>query len=418
MAITLSFVSVPAYTKDNTIKVSARVTQSEGWDVSLFVRAYGDNLATVYPPIININELEYRSSGSNFSLTVPLYIGTTIMDDGEFGVDLGGVAINPNNPDDYDSGETTRQSFKDTLRPQKPICYIHAVTPTTARVTWSSFSDPAPSSGYNGGVVNLERWNGSAWVSAGSKSFTPAAIYVEFTGLGGDPYRAQVRHDDKAGNNSYYSDYKELTLNSAPGAPTIKTPAANGSTINQRPKVIANVPTDADGNTVKVKAVFKNAGTTKCTVESGYVTQGTGTVTLTPTADLGTGTISVELSAHDGTEWSTTNTYTFSVVAAPTFPVLDAHTSISAVTLNNLTTWINNARQFRGLAAFSFTDGDVTKNVTQIKKVHLDERREKTTEVLAVVGVTPVWTDPVITAGVTERRGIHWTEIFNYLKQI
>lgn len=413
MAVSITNISPLANTaiNYNVPSFSARVADPDELvtDVTLTAQIWEDG----NPQVIYSVSGGYHPSGTQISMTL-----SESLPDGVYRWRLQASSYW-----EYSMLDTTQTPERiltiDIVAPNSPSCSIATLSSTSIRVTSSAFSDPSPSSGYGSRRAYLVRWNGSSWEPHTYKTFdSSSSESVDFTGL--DPaqqYRVRVSHHDRAGNSTY-SDYATVTLNSAPTAPVIATPTTSGSTFNQRPKVIVNVPTDTDGNTVKVKAVFKNAGTTKCTVESGYVTQGTGTVTLTPTADLGTGTISVELSAHDGTEWSTTNTYTFSVVAAPTFPVLDAHTSISAVTLNNLTTWINNARQFRGLAAFSFTDGDVTKNVTQIKKVHLDERREKTTEVLAVVGVTPVWTDPVITAGVTERRGIHWTEIFNYLKQI
>lgn len=313
----------------------------------------------------------------------------------------------------------TRTITIDTVNPRKPTCTIGSVTSTSVRIYSDSFSDPSPSSGYGSRTAYMDRWTGSSWTSFGTKTFSFSSTqYVDYTGM--DPatqYRVRLRHTDKAGNYTY-SDYVAITLNSAPAAPTIAAPSSSGSTFNNRPKVIANVPVDVDGNTVKVQAVFKSGATEICTVESAYVTQGTGTVTLTPTADLPPGTITVELSAHDGSVWSTVNAYAFTVVTVPAFPVLATDTGIRAAYLNNLTEWINNARQFRGLAAFSFTDGAVLANSTQIKAIHLAERRTKLAEVLSPVGVTPSWTDETITANLTQRKGIHWLEVFNYLKQI
>ena len=63
-------------------------------------------------------------------------------------------------------------------------------------------------------------------------------------------------------------------------------------------------------------------------------------MTLTPTANLGTGTISVELSAHDRTERSTTNTYTFSGGGTDLSGTGCSYKHIGS-DFKQLTTWIN-----------------------------------------------------------------------------
>ena len=119
-----------------------------------------------------------------------------------------------------------------------------------------------------------------------------------------------------------------MGLNQPPNPPTILTPKTAGYTLNVRCPIVVNVPSDTDGNTVQVRATFKNSGGTElCQVTSSFVTQGTGTVKLTPTLDLPVGTITVVLDAYDGTTWSTTNTYTFVVSSRLSFTVVSTDQS-------------------------------------------------------------------------------------------
>jgi hypothetical protein len=214
-------------------------------------------------------------------------------------------------------------------------------------------------------------------------------------------------------------DLEEYSLNTAPNPPTLSHPSSTGYTFNVRPKVVVNVPSDANGNTVQIRATFKNSsGTVLNTQTSSFVTQGTGTVTLTPSVDLPTGTITVVLDAYDGTAWSSTNTYTFVIQATPSFSVQANDTGVSKVNIDNLETWVKNHKAFRGLSGTSEIIEDIVQNSTDIKASHLTSFRSEMTTLLAKVGITPTWTDSTITQFVTQRKGTHWIEIFNYLKQV
>lgn len=211
----------------------------------------------------------------------------------------------------------------------------------------------------------------------------------------------------------------DLGLNTAPDAPALTTPTTSGYTFNKRPKVIITVPSDAEGNTVQIRGVFKDSGGTTLDTQTGsFVASGTGTVTLTPAVDLPVGTITLVIDAYDGTAWSVANTYTFTVSAAPTFPVQATDAGISKTAIDNLETWLKNCKAFRGLSGTDEIIEAITKDTTAIKKAHLDAFRTEITALLNTVGITPTWTDPTITAGTTLRKGTHWIEIFNYLKQI
>jgi len=205
--------------------------------------------------------------------------------------------------------------------------------------------------------------------------------------------------------------------NNPPNIPVILTPKANGYNINKRCPVIINIPTDADGNTVQVRATFKNGSTQLCQVTSSFVIQGSGTIKLTPTVDLPVGTITVILDAYDGTEWSTTNTYTFIIVQSPNFTVINIDNNISKTNMDNLKLLLLNIRLSRNLDGVTDFIGNITKNQTVITKSHLDLMRSKTSDVLSIIGIIPTWTDPIVTVNETIRKGIHWIEIFNYLKQ-
>jgi len=114
--------------------------------------------------------------------------------------------------------------------------------------------------------------------------------------------------------------------------------------------------------------------------------------------------------------WSTASTYTFMVSLQPSFTVQSADTSISKTNIDILKTTILNTLALRGLDNTDFI-GTITKGSSQITKSHLDATRTKAEILSNVIDVVPTWTDPVITKNTTIRKGTHWIEIFNSLKQ-
>jgi hypothetical protein len=139
---------------------------------------------------------------------------------------------------------------------------------------------------------------------------------------------------------------------------------------------------------------------------------------VTPSVDLPVGTITVDLEAYDGYLWSPKNSYTFAVSAVPTFSVQASDPGISKTNIDSLEMWVKNHKAFRGLSGTNEIIEDLTANTTLVKKAHIDAFRSEMTTLLSKVNITPTWTDPTIVAGQTLRKGTHWIEIFNYLKQV
>lgn len=169
--------------------------------------------------------------------------------------------------DEYSMLSTTQTPERiltiDTKAPVKPTCYVEILTETSARITWSTFSDPSPSSGNDGGMVNLQRLKSGSWVGVSTKSFAHFTNYIDFTNLGPDyDYRVRVLHNDKAGNNSDYSDYKELILNTPPTAPTVTYPNG-GERITGEQTIVWTMGTDIDDDplTTEISLSVDNGST-------------------------------------------------------------------------------------------------------------------------------------------------------------
>jgi len=269
--------------------------------------------------------------------------------------------------------------------------------------------------GFN--YISSEALTNSPITSSALSSISVPAIYTE---------RGNIQLTALHPNLAYYlgrtvvvrqlTGFK-LNLNTAPNKPTLVSPLNNGYLLNLTPPMIINVPIDSDGNTLQIRATFKNSGGTQlCQVSSSYVAQGTGMVTIIPSVNLPIGTITVILDCFDGAEWSTTNTYTFNISSQLTFTVNSSDVNISKVNMDNLKTMLTNIRTSRGLSTYD-TIGTIVQNDTCIKGSHLEMMRTNTTQVLSLLNITPTWTDPNIIPNETLRKGTHWIEILNYLKQ-
>ena len=67
----------------------------------------------------------------------------------------------------------------------------------------------------------------------------------------------------------------------------------------------------------------------------------------------------------------------------------------------------------------AFTDPSLTAGATQVRVVHLSELRTNLEALHAKYGLTaPMWTDPTITAGATVVKGVHLTEMRSALNAI
>lgn len=207
------------------------------------------------------------------------------------------------------------------------------------------------------------------------------------------------------------------TVNQAPNAPTINDPTSSGYTLNLRPRIkLTGTDPDGDSMTARVR-LYSDSGRTVLlqTLTSGSFASG-GSTTVTPTADLPTGTIYGRADLNDGYVYGATTDFQFAVAAAPWSDTIpdDAH-GLRIAWINDLATVINAARQFRGLATFAFTDG-VVSTATNARALHITERRTKLADVLSIVGVVPAWTDAALDSTV-DRKGRHVNELRSYCAQ-
>lgn len=110
--------------------------------------------------------------------------------------------------------------FRDKVAPSQPTLTIGTVTGTSVALSWTAFSDAAPSSGVNGAVVYMRTFNGTAWVDiAGSGFYVGNVTSYTWTGLTPNTqYHAIVQWVDAAGN---YSNYPELNFYTDVTPPTI-----------------------------------------------------------------------------------------------------------------------------------------------------------------------------------------------------
>lgn len=240
-----------------------------------------------------------------------------------------------------------------------------------------------------------------------------------------------------------YIDY--LIFNAAPNAPMILSPvSAAGYTLNVRSQFKATV-VDPDVNAltsielqVAADAAF-TAGVQTFAVNGSWASG--STVAITPTADLPTGTRYARARAYDGSVWGGYSATLQLLIKTEAQTWADATATIDPLGpgvkhdwITELRTAVNAARQFRGIAAYTFTDAvlDTTKD---IRGTYLRQLREAMAAALTQVGITAVWTDAVITDLVTtgwtpaqiavsnsddatDRKGQYWIELREYMKQV
>lgn len=243
-------------------------------------------------------------------------------------------------------------------------------------------------------------------------------------------------------NSTYNALAYELALtyatNNPPNAPSFSNVSSNGSTINGKPKLFANVSDPDSGNTITnievqtstSSAFSSNVVDDQYGSDSGYGTSNPSLFTGMPTPNNSTNTVTYHCSAglSPGTYyvrsrckdnngawsgWSATQQFTIASVPWTDTPVA-GNPGMKAQWLNDLATVINNARQFRTLSTFAFTDGTVTAQTTDIKATHITERRQKLIDVLNVVGVS--W-NPVALSNASDRDGQQVIELRSYATQ-
>lgn len=311
-----------------------------------------------------------------------------------------------------------------------------SATPTTATITGNvsdADGDTCRLVVEYGTTTSLGSTATGNYVASGSQAS------VSLTNLtAGTTYYYRVRvQDSKNGYSGYTpsSGTNSFVTNMAPAAPTFANLSSNGYTLNRRPKFFITVSDPDTGNTVTnlqvqistTSAFSSLAVDAQKLADSGFGTTTAGftglptasnasaTVTWVPQADLPTSILYLRVRAKDNNNlwsaWSATQQFT--VALAPwddTIP--DDATGFKAAWLVDLANAINAARQFRGLAVATFTDGSLT-NAHDIKAIHVTERRTKLAECLQVVGQFPSWTDATLTSD-TDRKGKHIRELRNF----
>lgn len=231
-----------------------------------------------------------------------------------------------------------------------------------------------------------------------------------------------------------------LIPNTQPYPPTYSNISNQGYTINKRPKLFFNVSDPDEGNTIvniqiqiSTNPSFTNNiidvqksndssyGTSQSSAFVGLPTATTtGNIIYTPQIDLTVTILYLRCRIKDNlgawSTWSTTQSFT---ISNPLWSdiVNENGYGIKAEWMNQLSTTINNIRQFRGLSTFNFTDGTVQSQITDIKPIHSTERRSKLTDVLTLLSIAPTWTDITLN-NTKDRKGQHIIELRNYCSQI
>ena len=144
-------------------------------------------------------------------------------------------------------------------------------------------------------------------------------------------------------------------------------------------------------------------------------------VRWTPPSDLALGRNLWAVNAVDGGNTTTTAPVRSFRIETPPWAgdtTLASGNRIRAVHIEQLRTEANDVRSFRNegviyvFAPMVFTDPTLTTNVTQIRKVHLDELRSALTGIQAITGSSvTIGADPVITALQSQIRAAHFLEL-------
>jgi hypothetical protein len=95
---------------------------------------------------------------------------------------------------------------------------------------------------------------------------------------------------------------------------------------------------------------------------------------------------------------------------------LVAGTAIKAIHLTQLRTAVNAVRTLASLGPFSYTDPTVTAGVTQVKAVHVNELRSALNAARSALTLPAVSYSETITAGTTTVKATHLTELRNGVK--
>lgn len=215
--------------------------------------------------------------------------------------------------------------------------------------------------------------------------------------------------------------------NEPPNKPVTKYVWDNGYTLNKRPVLHMDV-SDPDTDDTIVNAKVEIAGNMDFTNTiqsseysvspngwSGLPAVSGGEVTFQPQTDLPSGYYHLRFAVQDNngawSDWSDHRAFT--VHFSTWTDTIAPGTGFKADWMNEISTAIINECKFRGLALPSFTDGTVTTN-TDIKSIHITERRQALTELLALEGITPVWQDTEL----VDRNNQVIAELRNYCERL
>lgn len=337
----------------------------------------------------------------------------------------------------YGSPASVTRSFSiDNVAPNDANASVTAFTSTTATISWSAFSDTAPSSGYWGTAVSLRKWNGSVWVQDnapiqgtvalgdGNIGFTDNRTTMSLVGLvAGTQYQYFVTHRDNAGAYGPYS-WTTFTTNTVPIASLPYL--SNGTLYNRRPRIKIS-GTDANGDSLlNLHLQFSTVNTFATTVVdavSASVATGWNPTTIpsggasiyTPQVDLPLGAVYVRARVGDGKDWSNWTPTITLTIAAPnwTDTVTDSLPGIRKPWIDELRTKVNAVRATRGLSAYSFTDPVIVvdaanpQNSTDIRALHITQLRTAIQDAATTVSITHTWEEP----SPTDRKGKHINEI-------
>lgn len=249
------------------------------------------------------------------------------------------------------------------------------------------------------------------------------------------------------GGGGWYSCNTQ-PCNTAPNTPTLSSPinipnpytdfTTYGRTLNLKPKLVWNIPSDAQNNNLHFKVYYDtssgntlvaNSATSQIGFEyyngSSWLAYPSGGVTSAmygrqarykPQTNLtSAGTrYSWKIIANDGSLDSTASNIFNFVVGGRTWTdttITANSTLIRKIHVDELRQEIDFARKSRNITGYSWTDSTITANSTLIRAVHFTDLRTALSNVVSVSGESnPSWSES-ITANSTLIRKTHLDEL-------
>lgn len=251
----------------------------------------------------------------------------------------------------------------------------------SATLSWSGAK-----AGTNNAIVGYTIYRATAAAGTfgqiGTASGTTFAVTANSTQGATYYYKVLTRGTVSGFDSGLSSTYAALKTNSSPAAPTITAPVSGKACYNPRPRILATVGAEADGQ-VQTLAL------------SGYTPSSTGTLTAgkkvvfrRSAALTAAGAQSITLTAADplGASGSATRGFSYALPAYTDATLAAGTTPIRAAHINELRTQVNGVRAYYGLAAYAWAT-TITAGATSLAgwRAHVLELRTAIEQVVALV---------------------------------